>query len=54
MYCDERIVLSQILRVFSYLEFTFEREICFYLALHTKKSTLQNDQIARQIDNLVP
>ncbi len=21
---------------------------------HTKKSTLQNDQIARQIDNLVP
>jgi hypothetical protein len=22
--------------------------------LHTKKSTLQNDQIARQIDNLVP
>ncbi len=29
-------------------------DINLLLKLHTKKSTLQNDQIARQIDNLVP
>jgi hypothetical protein len=31
----------------------FATQVVFML-LHTKKLTLQNDQIARQIDNLVP